>query len=180
LKKNLFLASDFLEAKVELFKTDIAYLGFPGYSVTTDGLIIINYTGKPVKPSLAKDGQWKVNLRTVRGHYTSVLVARIVADVYVERERDVLDTVMFKNGNKYEPFADNLCWRTRAYCSHYYRQRLRKYHVTPIPVRCIEDNKIFDSHEKAGHYYGITTFAVDYSVMEGTPAWPIAKRFELV
>jgi hypothetical protein len=161
-------------------RQSIAYLGFPAYYVTEEGEVCNDWSGRPVKPSVAIDGQWKVNLKNDNQQFVTVLVARLIAEVYVENPHPRCDTIMFLDGDKSNPRARNLAWRTRPYCNDYYKM-FRDSYRNPIsaPIVCVEDGLTWFDPKDAAMHYGLTTRAILESVWEDGKiwAWPLYKHF---
>lgn len=163
---------------------DIAYLGFPGYSIDAEGHVYNIYSEREVNRSVAKDGQLKVNLKTARGGYATILVGRLVADIYVPKPTWTarsLDTILYKNCDKSDPRAVNLEWRTRPYCYDYYYQMERpRIFSLKRPIVCVDDQRVFYTVQDAAMFYGLTPGTIIESVCndyEVRRTWPTGHLF---
>lgn len=164
----------------------LAWMGYPDYYIEPNGAVWheLEYSGgrferRAIRMSRARDGQHKVNLRTVRGSFVTCLVSRLVAECYVEREFPELDTIVYRDGDKMNPHSHNLMWRTRAFAHEYNKIFRTEQWVLDdnVLLMCEQDGMVFTSYEAACVTYGITRRSILRSVIRGEPCWPTDKTF---
>jgi len=93
--------------------------GYPNYSVSSDGVVWSNYTGKPVTEQITKSspttkrgtGYHRVELRK-NGKPKKFFVHRLVALAFIPNDNPEANSVNHKNGNKSDNSVENLEWVT--------------------------------------------------------------------
>ncbi len=93
--------------------------GYPNYSVSSDGVVWSNVTGKPIKEQITKSSA--TTKRGARYHRVELhkngkgkkfFVHRLVALAFIPNQNPEANSVNHKNGNKSDNSVDNLEWVT--------------------------------------------------------------------
>ena len=128
------------------------------YSVSANGLIKNNRSGRILKPSPDSHGYPQVILSD-HGHKKAHLVHRLVAKAFVDGYDDALQ-VNHRDGNKFNNRSSNLEWVTPSENSkHAYRTGLAhkcEYSgALPVSVRVMETGRVYASESECARNLGI-------------------------
>lgn len=133
---------------------------FPGYAISDDGYVVNMLTGKVHKGSVKKTGYVEVNMRNLAGKKKSVLLHRLVALNFCERNEWQTE-VNHIDGDKTNNRAENLEWISHAdNLKHAYEADLRENDVSPRSVIAQSmdtgEEIEFSSIYKAARFFGIS------------------------
>lgn len=169
--------------------------GFPRYSVSDEGQVRNDLTGRILKAHPDRFGYLHLGLSNDDGRkkrYTH----RLAAEAFIPNP-DGKTEVNHKDGNKRNCSVSNLEWVTpHENRLHMYRvlgiapNRPTKEHLDKIhalgkiarakPVRCIETGAIYDSMRTAASAFGLSESSVSYAVKRMTAAggyhWELIAR----
>lgn len=122
----------------------------PRYSVSEDGQVRNDITGKILTPHADSNGYLSVGLYRDDGRNTK-RVHKLVAEAFIENP-DNLPDVNHIDGNKSNNHKGNLEYCTRSYnmlhSSRTLGKKPRKNYVKPII--CIEEEKVYPYYSKCG------------------------------
>lgn len=153
---------------------------FPGYSVSNEGRVRNDVTGRIMvmvrnRGGVLMVGLFKDGVQYKRG------IAKLVADRFLPHNTlESFNTPMHLDGDPSNCAVSNLVWRPRWYV-YKYQQQFENYRQPYV------DRKIMDA--KSGELYansweaaianGLREFEVAKSVYELTTAWPTYQSFRL-
>lgn len=104
-----------------------------------------------LKPKETKRGYLSLEL-SKNGKTKTILVHRMVAEAFCEKENEEANQVNHKNCNKKDNRAENLEWTTDRENKNHGIQNNLYESKRKISVRCKQLNKIFDSSYSAAEY----------------------------
>ena len=171
--------------------------GFPRYSVSDEGQVRNDLTGRILKTQPDRFGYLRLGLSNENGRSKKYL-HRLVAETFVPNSGGKPE-VNHKDGNKLNCSASNLEWVTaHENRLHMYRElgvapnHPSKEHLAMIqekakearakPVRCVEVGVAYDSVRSAASAYGITGSAITHALKSNSTAagyhWEIVSKEE--
>jgi NUMOD4 motif-containing protein len=162
---------------------------FPGYSVSTDGLVRNDGSGRIL-----------VQTETARGVYVGLsrgseqfkrMVARLVANAFLEfpanpYHRQTFDTPINRDGDRTNNHIDNLLWRPRWFAVKYHQQFDRGWDQGN---RVRESMTVidFDCVLSAAIEYGLLAIEIFTEAMNhryygcsDNGVWPTGQHFEII
>lgn len=152
--------------------------GFPGYSVSDEGLIRNDRTGRLFNRLRTPRGIIYVGL-VKEGRQHKLSVAKLVAQAYLEPPTDLnLNTITHKDTDFDNLKWWNLAWRRRYFAIAYHKQ----YTNGPLigrPIRITETGETFMDSWEACMKYTILDVDIAKSVINGDWVTPIMQHFEL-
>lgn len=157
----------------------VAVEGFLGYSVSPQGHVRKNATGRVLETRLNQYGVPYVGLmRGWKQHSRSL--PRLVASAFIPQPNDVFDTPINLNGVRSDCRVENLAWRPRWYAVLYNNQFIDRYD-NPIhsPMRETETGEEFSDSLSAAAYFGLLEREVVLSILNNTLTFPSYLQFEL-
>lgn len=152
--------------------------GFPGYWVSNYGQVKYEHRDKPVGVHLNQQGVAYISLQKNNEQYHRAL-GRLVAQLFIPRERDAFDTVVNRDGVRTNCYAENLMWRPRWFAIRYHQQFDRRFE-SPIlaPLRDMDDGEIYEGSWPVAVSFCLLEEDVVKSVEHYTVVWPTFKRFQ--
>lgn len=153
---------------------------FPDYSVSTEGNIRNDATGRILKHGYNKKdvayvGLYKDGAQLTRG------VAKLVAQTFVPMPKGSeewdLPTPIHRNGDSKDCSAANLMWRPRWF-AYEYAMQMKNGVRNVAPIRDVNTGEVFSDVMDIITTYGVLFRDIMASVHEGYPVMPIRKRFE--
>lgn len=135
-------------------------VGFPNYSISDDGRVRNNKTGKILTPSPDSNGYLSVGLSR-DGKRTTQRVHRLVAEAFIPNPLNLHD-INHKDGNKNNNHSSNLEYCTHSYnMLHSYRTLGNKSHsIDRKAVLCIETSTMYPTVEAAAKAVGRSSIAI--------------------
>ena len=133
---------------------------FPKYSVSNDGRVKNNKTGKILTPHPDSNGYLSVSLCRDGKHFTR-RVHRLVAEAFIPNPLNLHD-VNHKDGDKSNNHESNLEYCTRSYNMLHSSRTLGKKPRKPYvkPVVCIESGEVYANIEAAAKAVGRSSMAI--------------------
>ena len=154
---------------------------FPNYLVSETGEIVnMKSGGMPLKPSHNNQGLPKITLvEDGRPHTRSP--AKLVAQAFVEPEREYFDTVIHLNNDRMDFRAENLLWRPRWFAIAYHKQFLREpIHIDTDPIVCRESGVVYDCPKDAVMKLGILYGDIILSFTNDSYTFPTMQQWSRV
>lgn len=134
---------------------------FSNYDVSDEGNVRNRKTGRVMKTNVNKKGYRTVSLREDGKYYTRK-VANLVADAFIEEERNGRD-VTYKDGDRSNIYADNLEYKTRSEISKRAFERGTRVANNCVKIRDIETGEIYESVSKCSKVTGINRPSISRS-----------------
>jgi hypothetical protein len=161
--------------------------GFPDYSVSNQGRVVNENTGRFMSLARNQQGYRIVFLRQSGQQYTRS-VTTLVADAFVPRdpERPHFDSVIHLDGDKSNLRYTNLERRPRWFVIKYHKQfeyfrfhhKLHPYGIE-VPVIDLSTGEIFDNTTFAAIKYGLLEIDLVKAVHNHTGTFPYGREFAL-
>ena len=154
--------------------------GFPDYVVSSMGNVKRSSTGRVLAYKVNQYGVVYVGLmRAYKQRQRSV--ALLVANAFLERPSEVMDTPINLNGDRYDNRVVNLAWRPRWFAVHYNRQFKHPYE-NPItePIVDYHNHVVYANSNHAAIQNGLLERDVVLSILNNTVVWPTFQKFMLV
>lgn len=155
---------------------------FPNYSITSEGEVINNHTGRVMILTPTLHGDLTVGLmRDRKQHRRSVKV--LVAETFVPRpdhDEELFDTPVLLDGNRENLKASNLVWRPRWFAVRYIRQFTEPipswYYLGPIydTVNGMQYRHILEAAMTNGNLCA----DIHNSVLHGRWVFPGGEKYE--
>ena len=151
---------------------------FPEYSVSNDGYVVNNATGRILSNSTVQ-----YNMRTVAfsigGEQHRRSVAVLVARAFLpEPPRDDFNTIIHLDGDRANCRSDNLAWRPRWFAINYHMERHKKpYRNFHEDIRIVETWEVFDTLSEPAMKYGLLERDIHRSLFEQTRVYPVGYTF---
>lgn len=155
-------------------------IGFPNYSISSEGRVRNDARGKPVRSSLTKQGAVKVGLSGRNGQQTRS-VKLLVADAFVKGYTEIYNTPIHLDGDQSNNSASNLAWRPRWFAIKYARQfeTIDTYlGVGPVMVR--KTGVVYSDIVEAATTHGVLFFEVQMSLVNKITVFPTYQIYDWV
>lgn len=154
---------------------------FPRYSVSSEGRIRNDHTGRILRPQVNQYGVVTIGLMGEKHKQWHRSVPLLVANAFLIRKSDQFDTPICLDGDRMNNAANNLAFRPRWFARQYNAQFEERYH-SPIdrPVRNINTGEVFPDSLEACKWYGLLEKDLVLSIANRTYVWPIYQEFEIV
>lgn len=150
---------------------------FPGYSVSSQGLIQNDHTGRILKQSVNQYDSVNVGLRRGGREYkrsVSLLVANAFMPV---RQTRAFDTPINLDGERQNNCIENLRWRPRWFAVRYFRQFDIIEFGVPTPVEDVDSGEQFATSWEAAITYGLLDLEIRIATSNREPVFPTFQRF---
>lgn len=132
---------------------------FPNYSVSDDGRVKNNKTGKILAPSPDSNGYLSVGLYR-DGKHTTKRIHKLVAEAFIPNPLN-LHEVNHIDGNKNNNDKSNLEYCTRSYNMLHSRRIIGNKHKVEIrPIECVETGMVYPTVEAAAKAVGRSSMAI--------------------
>ncbi len=134
--------------------------GFPNYSVSNEGRVRNNKTGKILSPCADSNGYLSVGLCREGKRFTK-RVHKLVAETFIPNPLNLHD-VNHRDGNKSNNHKSNLEHCTRSYNMLHSSRTLGKKprKAITIPIICVESKEVFNTIEDAAKAVGRSSMAI--------------------
>lgn len=153
--------------------------GYPDYEISNWGQIRQTRNGRAIAQSRNTTGCMRVSLVDDTGARATVLVSRLVAQVFVPGYSYIHNTPIHLDGNKEHGFADNLAWRPRWFAIQYHRQFRHRRHRIESPIVEVTTGQQFDNSLEAARAFGVLERDILMSTANHTEVFPDARSFRL-
>ena len=131
--------------------------GFPKYSVSDEGMVRNDETGKILKPDICNGGYLRVTL-CKDGKTTRKMLHRLVAEMFIPN-KDNKTQVNHIDGNKQNNALFNLEWVTRSENEQHKYRVLKvdqtKYNHHKRKVFCVDTGVVYDGVKEAARAIGV-------------------------
>ena len=136
---------------------------FNSYSISSDGRVMNNETGRILKPMISTSGYYFVHLVKNRRKYTRY-VHRLVGIAFIDNplDRPQIDHL---DGNKLNPAVSNLRWVTESenYMSFGDKSRAQNRKRSVIAVNESGHKITFESRKSAAEYFNCHPAKIKYN-----------------
>lgn len=155
---------------------------FPGYSVSDEGRVVNEETGRFMALRENTTGIVQVGLtRERRQHRRSV--ALLVAEAFIPKlpqHRDSFNTPIHLNGDNTNNRVVNLMWRPYWFAVKYARQFDRPPQGFRTPVEELTGKLVFDTSWDAAITFGLLDKEILVATITRTYVWPTYQRFRVL
>jgi hypothetical protein len=151
---------------------------FPGYSVSDDGRVRNDYTGRILALLRNQRGHTHVGM-TKNGVQYKRSVARLVAKIFLRRNTlPYFNTPLHLDDDRSNNHYSNLVWRPKWFVDKYTKQFERGRPLIGRPIRDIETGERFNHSWEACMKYGLLEYDILKSIDHGIPVKPTYQTFE--
>lgn len=156
---------------------------FPGYSVSDEGRVRNNETGRTMALLKNQNGIVNVGLTKDLVQYKRS-VAILVASVFVPKlpqHREAFDTPINLDGDRTNNHVTNIMWRPRWFAVKYFRQFREGYQIGfAMPIEEATTGEQFKSSWDAATKYGLLDREIFVSTINRTYVWPTYQKFRVL
>jgi len=153
---------------------------FPGYSVSTEGKVRNDDTGRLMKLFVNPHGIQFVGLVRSRVQYKKA-VSLLVANAFIPRPiREAFDTPINLDGDRLNNAVPNLTWRPRWFAIKYVQQFKRDIRGFTVPVEEVRTGEQFPTSWEAAIKYGLLDREILLATLARTHVWPTYQRFRVI
>jgi hypothetical protein len=154
-------------------------VGFSGYSVSDDGKVLNDRTGRIMRTTMNTHGIETVGLMQF-GVQRKRSVAVLVGDAFIHTARSIkFDTPINLDGDRSNNKVMNLAWRPLWFARKYHQQ----FSVGPQgfgnPVQNIQTEEIFETTWDAAVNKGLLEQDIVLSILNRTWVFPLYQMFRL-
>lgn len=155
-------------------------VGFPGYSVSDQGLVRNDVTDRILKVTENSHGIPIVGLSRWGKQYKRS-VAVLVANAFVLTARSLnFNTPINLDGDRFNNYAGNLVWRPLWFARKYFRQFLDGPQGYDRPIEDMKTKEIFESTWIAAITFGLLENEIVYAIAQRNYVWPTYQYYRLV
>lgn len=154
--------------------------GFDGYTVTDQGWVSRDMTGRVLTRSTNREGVLNVALWGGDGNQKRRSVAHLVAEAFLEPPpNEHFDSIIHLDGNRENCAAANLAWRPRWFTIRYHRQFSSPLFVNwNEPIVLMQTHEMFHRAAEAAMAYGLLVVDIYNSVNDGSLCFPQQFNFQ--
>jgi hypothetical protein len=155
---------------------------FPAYEVSDQGEVRSIKSGRILRQNPNQFGVYRVGLVRDRGDSpTTVVVARLVADYFVQGKSLQFDTPINLNGDREDNRAENLAWRPRWFAVKFFAQFAEFPEPLFIaPLECGETGMQYANSRDCAMYEGLLEKDILKSILNASPCFPTWQIFQRV
>lgn len=153
---------------------------FPGYSVSYEGRVRNDHTGRMMAILVNQAGVAHVGLQKDGEQYRRG-VARLVAIAFLDPPHpETFDTPINLDGDRTNCHYDNLMWRPKWFAVKYHQQFSNTRRGILVPIREIRTGQQFHNSWEAATQFGLLDREILLSVQNLTYVWPTYQQFEII
>jgi hypothetical protein len=155
-------------------------VGFSGYSVSDDGKVSNDQTGRVMRTTMNTHGIETVGLMQF-GVQRKRSVAVLVGDAFIRAARSIkFDTPINLDGDRGNNRVSNLAWRPLWFARKYHRQ----FNVGPqgfvLPVQNIQTEEVYETTWDAATNKGLLEQDIVMSILNRTYVFPLYQMFKVL
>lgn len=154
---------------------------FPDYSISEDGLVVNNHTGRQLSLTINQRGLVQVGL-VKHGRQCKRSVSLLVAKTFLDPPAlEAFNTPIHLDGDRLNNRIDNLMWRPRWFAVKY-QQQFERWRGPKVPQRIIEINTKmkFKSSWHAAKQFGLLDQDIADAIEHRTYVWPTYQQFRIL
>lgn len=153
---------------------------FPSYSVSDQGRVINDHTGRYISVTQNTRGQSIVGLMKNNVQCKRSLTL-LVANGFVVRERgESFDTPINLDGDRANNHWWNLRWRPLWFARRYHRQFDDNHPTFNKPIEDVETGEVYECSMHAAVANGVLDLEIYMSMINNTYVWPTGQIFREV
>lgn len=158
----------------------VPIFNFEGYSVSDNGRVMNEKSGRIVKQSLTRTGLVKVGLFKEGVQHTRS-VGLLVAEAFVEGQTDWFDTPIHLDGDRFNNFSVNLMWRPRWFAWKFARQFSELGpHNDRGPLMDLETGLVYSNFAEVASTFGILMDDIWKYLIHKKEIFPTKQTFKLI
>jgi NUMOD4 motif. len=155
-------------------------VGFSGYSVSDEGKVLNDRTGRIMRTSMNTHGIEIVGLMQL-GIQRKRSVAVLVGNAFIRTARSLqFDTPINLDGDRTNNRATNLAWRPLWFARKYHQQFLVGPQGFGRPVQNIQTGEIFETSWDAAILKGLLERELVMAILNRTYVFPLYQTFRLL
>lgn len=153
---------------------------FPGYSVSDNGRIRTDKTGRILALNENQYGVVQVGLMR-NGIQFHRSVPLLVAKAFLPPDAEPFDTPINLDGDRHNNHVANLAWRPRWFAIKY-NQQFRYPYEAPIESRIMDlkTGEISENSFECAQRYGLLEQDLVLSILNRTYVWPTYQEFGIL
>jgi hypothetical protein len=153
---------------------------FPGYSVSDNGRIRTDKTGRILALNENQYGVVQVGLMR-NGIQFHRSVPLLVAKAFLPLDAEPFDTPINLDGDRHNNHVANLAWRPRWFAIKY-NQQFRYPYEAPIESRIMDlkTGEISENSFECAQRYGLLEQDLVLSILNRTYVWPTYQEFGIL
>ena len=153
---------------------------FPGYSVSNEGRIRTDASGRILSLNMNQFGVLQVGMMK-GGEQRHRSVPLLVAKAFIPQPSDAFDTPINLDGDRSNNSVENLVWRPRWFAIKYNQQFRYSYpHRINRPIQDLKTGEISVNSLECARKYGLLEEDLVVSISNRTYVWPTYQEFGVV
>lgn len=153
---------------------------FPGYSVSSEGRVMNNNTGRVLALQMNQHGVVNAGLMK-NGIQHKRSVALLVATAFLPpASSKAFNTPINLDGDKTNNAVENLMWRPRWFAREYHRQFPIRKPALRSTLRDTKTGEVYENSADAAVRNGLLDKEVFTSTINRTFAWPTYQLFQVI
>lgn len=153
---------------------------FPGYSVSDQGCVRNDDTGRILVATPNQHGVMQVGLMRHRKQYKRG-VALLVAKAFLPPPvPEVFNTPINLDGDRSNNDINNLMWRPRWFAVQYHKQFTNGKRGFTKPIMEVNTRERFPTSWQAAVKYGLLDREIMIATLNRTYVWPTYQEFRLI
>lgn len=135
---------------------------FENYSISDDGEVYNNKTGRKLKKSISTSGYYHIQLYKNKKVHMKY-IHRLVAQAFIKGEKEQVDHI---NGNKLDNHVSNLRWVTASenYYNYGYEERKRN-RCRKVIAKSNSEIIEFNSRKECAKYFNCSPSKIKYNYL---------------
>lgn len=152
---------------------------FPGYSVSRDGLVRNDETGRFMTLLRNQGGIINVGLTKNLVQYKRSVTVLVAEAFLPTHPLESFDTPINLDGDRSNNHVDNLMWRPRWFAVKYFQQFTNGLRGYSVPIIDINSGEQFQTSWEAATKYGLIDREIMIATLNRTYVWPTYQRFRV-
>lgn len=152
---------------------------FPYYSVSNNGRVRNDATGRILSPSENQNGILQVGLSVHKEQFKRSVTVLVAHAFVPNRNGDAFDTPINLDGDRTNNRAENIVWRPRWFAIRYFRQFHQPPYEFTVPLYLVDTDEVFIDAREAAVKYGLLEKDIVLDLTNHTGVWPYNYDFRI-